>query len=490
MSRVEPERVDWGWWLIGNLVLESWLLTWRMLRWLVRHPLAVVMAAAMLGALLVQDEYPALLPAVAATGLVAVVVWAWRWPDSFRWRVTWRLRGRLRGWTYRRWWCGALMNVGLDGRDHRTRDRVYPTRSRVVSSRYVDRFTVTMLPGQQIEDYIERADALATTFNVKELRFRPSMGGRFRRARRRVIDVTAIRHDALAAPVEPLAPAADPDLSALPVACTEDGHVYGLGVLGQHVLVGGATGAGKGSALWSIITQLAPGVRSGLVRLHGLDPKAIELPYGRSLFHKVTDGTHEELATTLEHLVEVMNQRKQVMSGVSRLHEPTTDEPLIVVIIDELAALTSYTTESRTKKRIEAALGLLLSQGRAMAISVVAAAQDPRKEVLGQRGLFTTRIGMRLNEKGDVDMLLGDGARARGAACHRISHATPGVAYVMRDGEAVATRIRFPWISDDLIREYAATYGVHGEPVAPVVELHDGQAENDDEDAEITGAAA
>jgi DNA segregation ATPase FtsK/SpoIIIE, S-DNA-T family len=34
-----------------------------------------------------------------------------------------------------------------------------------------------------------------------------------------------------------------------------------------------------------------------------------------------------------------------------RLHEPSTDEPLIVVLIDELAALTGYVGDLETKRR-------------------------------------------------------------------------------------------------------------------------------------------
>jgi DNA segregation ATPase FtsK/SpoIIIE, S-DNA-T family len=79
-------------------------------------------------------------------------------------------------------------------------------------------------------------------------------------------------------------------------------------------------------------------------------------------------------------------------AGVTRLHEPSLDEPLIVVMVDELASLTAYLTDREAKKRISAALSLLLSQGRAVGVLVVAVLQDPRKDVLPARDLFPTRI--------------------------------------------------------------------------------------------------
>jgi S-DNA-T family DNA segregation ATPase FtsK/SpoIIIE len=48
------------------------------------------------------------------------------------------------------------------------------------------------------------------------------------------------------------------------------------------------------------------------------------------------------------------------------------------------------------KRRIAAALSLLLSQGRAVGVTVIGAVQDPRKEILTVRDLFPTRIALRL----------------------------------------------------------------------------------------------
>jgi hypothetical protein len=57
-----------------------------------------------------------------------------------------------------------------------------------------------------------------------------------------------------------------------------------------------------------------------------------------------------------------MRERLDRMRGITRLHGPSTDEPLIMLIIDEIAALTGWINDRTTKRRIESALGLLLSQ--------------------------------------------------------------------------------------------------------------------------------
>ena len=121
----------------------------------------------------------------------------------------------------------------------------------------------------------------------------------------------------------------------------------------------------------------------------------------------------------------MMRARQDPLRGVTRLHDPSTYELLIVLVVDELAALTAWTIDREAKRRIAAALGLLLSQGRAVRLVVVGAVQDPRKEVLTVRGLFPTRIALRLSEAEQVNLVLGPGARNRGALCDQISDRLP-----------------------------------------------------------------
>ena len=104
-----------------------------------------------------------------------------------------------------------------------------------------------------------------------------------------------------------------------------------------------------------------------------------------------------------------------MFAGKHREHTPTIEHPFIVVLVDEVAFLTAYLSDRAIRDRIKAALATLTTQGRAVGFCVVAALQDPRKEVMYIRNLFPDRIAMRLDEPEQVDMVLGDGARDRGA---------------------------------------------------------------------------
>ena len=84
--------------------------------------------------------------------------------------------------------------------------------------------------------------------------------------------------------------------------------------------------------------------------------------------------------------------------------------------------------------------------------------QDPRKDVLPQRDLFPTRIGLRLTEDVQVDMVLGRGARDRGAVCDAIPETLPGVGYVQLEGRREPTRVRAAYVSDDDLAAMAAAY--------------------------------
>ena len=53
---------------------------------------------------------------------------------------------------------------------------------------------------------------------------------------------------------------------------------------GTHVLIAGATGAGKASLLWGLVRAMFPLLRSGLARVLAADPKLMELAYGRVIF--------------------------------------------------------------------------------------------------------------------------------------------------------------------------------------------------------------
>ncbi len=99
---------------------------------------------------------------------------------------------------------------------------------------------------------------------------------------------------------------------------------------------------------------------------------------------------------------------------------------------------------------------------------VIGAVQDPRKEVLPFRDLFPVRVALRMTDADQVDLVLGDGARDRGAHADEISDDLPGVGYVLADGHADPVRVRACWVDDAEIARMARRY-----PVPAVAELID-----------------
>jgi DNA segregation ATPase FtsK/SpoIIIE, S-DNA-T family len=403
-------------------------------------------------------------PFVFAALLLGGVLRTWRdfhRPSYRRW-LAWPIRSAFRrAVVYRRFWQPAMVTTNLAVRV--TGREYLPKLVKVASTGFVDRVTVRMLPGQVAEDYAEVTERLAQTFGAVDCRVRTDPKHRDR------LVLWFLVHDPLTEPVAPFDTDDPADLTALPVAKCEDGLTYRLRLLGTHILWVAATGAGKSSAIWAMIHALAPAVRSGLVQLWVCDPKGgMELAPGQRLFTRFCHGAasndtqraaHEHAyAQMLEDAVDLLRERQGRLRGITRLHEPCTAEPVIVVVLDELAALTAYLTDRDAKRRIAAALSLLLSQGRAVGVLVVAALQDPRKEVLPARDLFPTRIALRVTEPEQVDMVLGDGTRKRGARCDQIPEALPGVGYVSLDGTAEPVRVRFAHISDNDIAVLAQQY--------------------------------
>jgi DNA segregation ATPase FtsK/SpoIIIE, S-DNA-T family len=196
-------------------------------------------------------------------------------------------------------------------------------------------------------------------------------------------------------------------------------------------------------------------MRAGLAEVWAVDPKRMELSFGRGLFRKYAcdpDG----MVKLLEDAVSTMQERAEAFGGMTRTFAPSVANPFLVVIIDELAFLTAYQPERDLRKRAEAAIATLTSQGRSVGVCVVGALQDPRKDVINLRNLFPTRIALRLDESEQVDMVLGDGARDRGALADLISSVAEvgaGVGYVRLETSPEPVRVRAAYVCDADIAE-------------------------------------
>jgi S-DNA-T family DNA segregation ATPase FtsK/SpoIIIE len=185
----------------------------------------------------------------------------------------------------------------------------------------------------------------------------------------------------------------------------------------------------------------------------------MELSPSSGLFARFAYDSPEAMVRLLEDAVSFMRFRAERlrMEG-HRVHSPAVGDPLLVVLIDEMAALTAYIGDRDLKKRAESALQLLLSQGRAPGVLVVAAVQDPGKDVVGFRDLFPSRVALRLLEDVQVDMVLGRSARLRGAECDQIPASLPGIGYVVLEGVREPVRVRAALTTDEDVADAVARF--------------------------------
>ena len=438
-----PEPVIWLVQLLRLLMRVAWFA--------VRHPL-VDAAAGLLAFTWLRAGWPGL--AGLAGGVVtALVVLRVVWPAWFARLVSGPAHNRWRWWFYRRHWR-AVLTIARLAPAYRGRV-VVPVLGKVTVTGCTDRVAVRLVSGQSPADFAARAEGIAHGFRAHLCRVRSSGPG--------AVVLELVRRDALADPMAALPIPDVTDLRALPVGRREDGTPFTIRLRGTHLLIAGATGAGKGSYLWCLVRAMLPAMAAGLVRVWACDPKLMELAFGRALFdrHGRYAADPADIADLLESAVNDMQARARRFAGKQRDHTPTPEHPFVVVLVDEIAFLTAYQADRKLKDRILAALATLTTQGRAVGYCVVAALQDPRKEVLNIRNLFPDKLALRLDEPAQVDMVLGDGARDRGAFCDEISpdpDTGAGVAYVRLEAAPDPVRVRAAFVSDDDIRDMTTTY--------------------------------
>lgn len=166
-----------------------------------------------------------------------------------------------------------------------------------------------------------------------------------------------------------------------------------------HLLIAGATGAGKSICIHSIIMNLLYRNSPESLRFIMIDPKMVELTVYNKIPHMlapvITDAKKSIL--TLKWACKEMERRYELLLGagvrdISSYHEKNEDYnsmPYLVIIIDELADLmATYPRE------MEASIVRLAQMSRAIGIHLIVSTQRPSVEVI--TGLIKANITSRI----------------------------------------------------------------------------------------------
>ncbi|MDB4126142.1 DNA translocase FtsK [Candidatus Marinimicrobia bacterium] len=204
-----------------------------------------------------------------------------------------------------------------------------------------------------------------------------------------------------------------------------------------HLLVAGATGAGKSVCINTIIMSILYKAKPDEVKFVLIDPKKLELSNYKKLvgYHLITSPNLDEyVMTTAENAVGILNaaiyemeKRFSVFAeagvrNISEYHQKYLKNknsmekvPYVVVLIDELADL--MMTSSRA---IEEPITRLAQKARAVGIHLVVATQRPSVDVITGliKSNFPARISFQVSSRIDsrtiidqmgAEKLLGNG---------------------------------------------------------------------------------
>jgi DNA segregation ATPase FtsK/SpoIIIE, S-DNA-T family len=203
---------------------------------------------------------------------------------------------------------------------------------------------------------------------------------------------------------------------------TIDGSNYAADLAKMpHLLIAGATGAGKSVALNSILVSLLYKASPDEVKLILIDPKRLELGLYSDIPHLLTPIVVDpkrasyalkwavgEMENRYKHLAQygvrnIVQYNEEVCASVDRNLAEENDDlpkplPYIVVIIDELADLMMVSARD-----VEESITRLAQMARAVGIHLVLATQRPSVDVITGliKANFPSRISFRVSSKVD-----------------------------------------------------------------------------------------
>jgi S-DNA-T family DNA segregation ATPase FtsK/SpoIIIE len=331
--------------------------------------------------------------------------------------------------------------------------------SRVLSA-VVDRWGFTArlgLPrGQTVRQVIDAIPAIESGLGSKPgaVRVEPDQS----RADRAILRVVSTDPHAAPIPYPHVGRTAHSISRPVPLGLFEDGTPAEVLVLRRNILIGGIVDSGKSGVVNVILAAL---VASPDVVIWGIDLKGgMELgPWLRCLDRLAT--TTEQAVTLLADAVAELDRRaaEQAERG-ERLWQPTAARPALVIVVDEYAELPDAAAPHADS---------IARRGRAVAVNLLAATQRPTQQAMGRgavRSQMDVRICLRVRERRDVDLILGDGMH--NAGWHPQTLDAPGKFLISSREHTTPRRARAYLFTDaDVARTVAAN--ANGRPTLPVL---------------------
>jgi S-DNA-T family DNA segregation ATPase FtsK/SpoIIIE len=277
--------------------------------------------------------------------------------------------------------------------------------------------------------------------------------------------------------------------------------VVNLGEM-PHVLISGATGAGKSSAINSLITALVMRATPDQLRLLLVDPKRVEMGQYNDLPHLLSPVVVDpkKAAGALHWAVKEMERRYDILaeSGARDItsyqqmmvrgelsSEPTTqqlvaeaferstglpsdldppsgpeDLPYIVIVVDELNDLMMVAARD-----VEESVVRIAQMARAVGIHLVLATQRPSVDVITGviKANIPSRMAFAVSSLADSRVILDQ------AGAERLIG--KGDMLIVTASSNIARRLQSPWVSEEEVRRVVEAWRAQGGRRESVVAL-------------------
>ena len=333
-------------------------------------------------------------------------------------------------------------------------------------------------PGVKINRIVSLADDLALSLKAQSVRISPipgraAIGIEVPNKQRETVALREIlSSDGFKKSKSKLTLGLGKDISGMPI-------IADLAKM-PHLLVAGATGAGKSVSINSMVMSILYKATPAEVKMLMVDPKLLELSAYEDIPHLISPVITSPKAASeaLKKMVIEMERRYRVLAeraarNIDGFNLQARDEerlPYIVVIIDELADL-MFTAPSD----VEDSITRLAQMGRASGIHLILATQRPSVDVITGiiKANFPARISFHVTSKVDSRTILD----AQGAE----QLLGKGDMLLMLPGARIM-RIHGAFITEEEIRSVTEFVKTQGSPDYAILESIPNPADADDDE--------